>query len=314
MKVKNLWLLFPALLLFVSCLETRVKIRVDENGYVAESISYQPYGQDGSYGVALLPSLKQNLSDQGFLITQDQPELVEGTVYTTLDKALNADLFKVDSSSNNGLPPIKGSFKTSMSQSGGTKTFILNNVLPKNEEFIRTSDRLGKEFLELFKISYEVTLPGKILETNGKLVNPQTIRWSFSLLDAEEKGEHFYAKSEVRNSPLDFLSADKTAQQKILKLESERDRLYFRALQINSLAKRQSQLSGDTTWKQQADRNLVLTLNLLCQDYHAKRQTWPTGVEDLQTYSQTLGLGTLPQPFSGFLVYQTEQHVFTLKE
>lgn len=303
-----------------SCLDMTVTYRINENGKVTSIMNYTSTNEYGNY---LIPDMRDNLINEGYTITKFTGQAVEGIIYTDVNTALSNSIFAYDTEKlDQGGPEINADFFSSVEESLTKKTFTINYVFPKNDEYdpdLIDADDFGSQIalglLATFNISFIINIPGEIVETTGKVISYGTVRWDYTMLDLLQNGGNIYIKSKVENNIATLLSAQKKTQKEILKVYSKMDELKFRTLQLDSISREQIKINRSVSREvNKSDKALINLINLLVEDYFEKNNQYPTGIQDIKDYNNKLGFEELPNLSNGVLVFDVEKNIFKMKE
>ena len=256
LKHKHLSLVMLVFFL-VSCIDTTVSIRVNENGKASVTIIYKASSE---YALFILPDLKEQLIQEGYTILDSHYDTVKGIIYTDIKHVFFEGSVNLGKGKNikdkKGNKIVKGLIK---------KKILIDYKIPKDEKIFEDDPDayFAEQMLSSARINYVITVPGKIVETTGKIVSDNTVKWSSSFLDLFKRGKHIYIKSEINRSPINQFSAQKKAEGKIMKYYSQMDEIGFKIAKKKKMIASQKKVNKKILLeKNKSDQLLIKSLNL----------------------------------------------------
>jgi len=301
-RLFHLSIIIIMLLFLTSCIETNFYIKIYPNGYARFRIKYQSEFSEMIY------SLEESLVESDYTIIargyKNGKYYITGEWYGKISSKVFS-IAKMDERVKN----INSDFK------GGKKFGIFYNyytykaVISRNKSLDYDEDaELGLYILKTMPVRFIITLPGEIVDTNGKKTSKNTVIFYYTMADFYTRDITLYAKSRTSKVKSIF-NAQTRAENKIMDYEYKIGEMRDEIKKMNARIKRLEYINRNLEkMKKQADRHLVDTLNILVEIYYLENDRYPDSLDNLEALMERIGYDEIPQPFEGTLNYDPKSH------
>lgn len=204
---------------------------------------------------------------------------------------------------------------------GGRKTGFFTNhykfqtYIGHYDEGIARERGLGEMILKSIRLNFRITLPGRVVNTNGKLsADGRTANFYYSLYSLGLGKQKIFIESEEGRYK-DLLSAKSKAEwvieareQELYEIQAKLSEIDYKISWEKRFKEKKDSLYYDT------DRSITNLMNEYVDYYKKNNGTYPGSDSDLKQFLQQKGIASnsYPLPLTGTLVYESEKHLYRL--